>query len=45
MLMNVKALKMLHRALRNASTAHATGTIAASVCLKAYKVSALFQTC
>jgi uncharacterized protein YerC len=34
MLMNGKALKMLHRALRDPSTAYATETISASFCLK-----------
>jgi hypothetical protein len=42
MLMNGKALKMLHRALRNASTAYSIETIAASLCLKTYEVDDLF---
>lgn len=45
MLMNGKALKMLHRALRDPSTAYATETIAASLCLKTYEVGSLLQTC
>jgi hypothetical protein len=38
MAMNGKALKMLHRTLGDPTTAYATETIAASLCLKTYEV-------
>jgi hypothetical protein len=44
MAMNGKELKTLHRTLRDPTTAYATETVAASLCLKTYEVR-LFRAC